>query len=235
MILERRSGARGHVRAGRIDSRHAFSSGDYYDPQWMGFGALRVLNEVMLEPGASLPPQRYANMELLTYVLSGALVFGAGDIGLAEAGDVAWVGAGHGIELQARNASVDRPVHFLQAWIQPDRLNARPGHARLACDAAQRHARWAALASPDGSEGSLAMHHQQAWLRGALLAADESVDIALDPARRYWLHGARGDVRIDGRVLAAGDALGFAGEAGTVQITGAGGAVADVLLFELPG
>lgn len=234
MILERRSDARGHVRAGSLDSRNAFSSGDYFDPQWMGFGALRVLNEIALAPGATLPAQRYANMELLTYVLSGALARGTDDTESLKAGDLWWVGAGHGIELQLRNASADAPVRFVQAWIQPDRLNARPAYARLAAEAVQRHARWATLASPEGSDGSLAMHHRQAWLRGALLAAGASMELALEPARRYWLHVARGEVRIDGRALGAGDALGFAGDAVTSQIIGAGEGVADLLLFDLP-
>ena len=234
MILERRSDARGHVRAGSIESRHAFSSGDYYDPQWMGFGPLRVLNEVALAPGATLPAQRYANMELLTYVLSGALAHGTNDAQSVNAGELLWIGAGHGVELQLRNASGDEPVRFLQAWIQPDRLNARPGHTRLAADAGQRCARWLTLASPHGSEGSLAMHHDQAWLRGALLAADDSIELVLDPLRRYWLHIAGGAVRVDGRALNAGDAVGVVEEAGMLRITGADQAVADVLLFDLP-
>jgi quercetin 2,3-dioxygenase len=235
VILQRRSDARGHVHAGCIDSRHAFSTGDYYDPQWMGFGALRVFSEVTLAPGAGLPPQRYANMELLTYVFSGALALGTDDAGPVNAGELSWVGAGHGIELQLRNPSPDEAVLFLQAWIQPDRLNARPGHARIQVEARHRHSRWATLASPAGQDGSLAMHHQQASLRGVLLAVDESVDIVLDPTLRYWLHVARGEVRIDGRALGAGDALGVAAEAGTVRMTGAGQATADILLFELPG
>ena len=234
MILERRSDARGHVRAGPIESRHAFSSGEYYDRRWMGFGPLRVLNEVTLAPGAASPPQRYANMELLTYVLSGALAHEADDAQSVTAGELLWIGAGHGIELQLRNASVDEPVRFLQAWIQPDRLNAQPGCARLAIGAMQRHPRWATLASPDGSDGSLAMHHGHAWLRGALLAADDSIELALDPARRYWLHVAGGAVHVDGRALHAGDALGMVEEASPLRIEGADKSVAHVLLFDLP-
>ena len=232
MILERRSDARGHMRAGSIDSRHAFSSGDYYDPQWMGFGPLRVLNEVTLAPGAVLPTQRYANMELLTYVLSGALLPGTGDAESVKAGGLLWSGAGHGIEQQAGNASADLPVRFLQAWIQPDRLNARPGHARRVFDPAQARARWATLASPDGEEGSVRIH-QQAWLRGAVLQQDESMELVLQPARRYWLHVARGAARLDEREVVDGDALGFAGETGVSRLTGRAGR-SEVLLFDLP-
>ena len=234
MILERRSDARGHVRAGSIESRHAFSSGDYYDAQWMGFGPLRVLNEVALAPGATLPAQRYANMELLTYVLSGALAHESGDAQPVTAGELLWIGAGHGVELQLRNASVHEPVRFLQAWIQPDRLNALPARARLEGHAMQRQPRWETLASPDGSDGSLAMHHGQAWLAGARLAESGSIELALDPARRYWLHIAAGAVHVDGRALHAGDALGVVEEAGNLRITTATTALADVLLFDLP-
>jgi redox-sensitive bicupin YhaK (pirin superfamily) len=121
-------------------------------------------------------------------------------------------------------------VHFLQIWIQPDRVNAPPAYAQRAFDPAQRRGRWALLASPDGADASLAIR-QQAWLRGALLDAGESVAFTPDPARRYWLHVAQGQVRMGDRALAAGDALGFEGESAPVELTGEG---ADVLLFDLP-
>lgn len=233
-MLERRAAARGHTTAGGMDSRHAFSSGGYYDPQWMGFGPLRVLNEVTLAPGAALPSQRHANMELLNFVVSGVLAY-AGDAGSGEvrAGELQWIGAGHGMEHRAGNGSDSEPVRFLQAWIQPDRLNAPPAIARRACDPAQQREHWVTFASPDGQGGSLALR-QQAWLRGALLGAGGQVEIALDPARRYWLHVVRGSVRIDARELADGDALGVADEGGTLRLEGVGPAVAGLLLFDLP-
>jgi redox-sensitive bicupin YhaK (pirin superfamily) len=258
VIVERRSHARGHVGGGWLDSRHTFSFGHYYDPEWMGFSALRVINEDRVAPGAGFPPHRHANMEILSYVLEGALAHrddsgrddsgrddsgrddsgrddsgGGPGGGVLRAGELQWMGAGHGIEHSEFNASQREPVHFLQIWIQPDRLNAPPGHAQRAFDPAARRGRWATLASPDGVDGSLAIR-QQAWLRGCVLGDGESLDLTLDPARRYWLHLARGALAVAGRELEAGDALGFVDEAGSVRLDGRGGVPADVLVFDLP-
>ena len=235
MIVERRSAARGHVQAGWLDSRHTFSFGHYYDPEWMGFGPLRVINEDRVAPGAGFPPHRHANMEILSYVLSGALAHrdSTGGEGALRAGELQWMGAGHGIEHSEFNGSDGEPVHFLQIWIQPDRLNAVPGHAQRAFDPAQRRGRWATLASPDGTEGSLAMR-QQAWLRGVQVGAGEAVEATLVAGRRYWLHLAQGAGRVGARELVAGDALGFVDEAGPVRVEGTGEGMADVLLFDLP-
>ena len=243
MILERRSGDRGHVGGGWLDSRHTFSFGHYHDPAWMGFSALRVINEDRVAPGAGFPPHRHANMEILSYVLEGALEHGddsggvlrqAQDERVLRPGELQWMSAGHGIEHSEFNASQREPVHFLQIWIQPDRLNAQPAYAQRAFDPQARRGRWGLLASPDGADGSLAIR-QQAWLRGCVLGAGETVELALDPARKYWLHLATGGIEASGRVLAAGDALGFADESGTLRLTGGGGEPAGVLLFDLPG
>lgn len=235
MIVARPSDARGHVQMGWLDSRHTFSFGQFYDPQWMGFGPLRVVNEDRVAPGAGFPPHGHANMEILSYVLAGALAHrdDAGGGGTLRPGELQWMSAGHGIQHSEFNASADAPVHFLQIWIQPDRVNAPPGYAQQAFDPAARRGRWATLASPDGADGSLAIR-QQAWLRGAQLGRGEQVGLALDPARRYWLHVAQGSVAVGDRTLGAGDALGFVEEAGTLRIAGAGDELADVLVFDLP-
>jgi redox-sensitive bicupin YhaK (pirin superfamily) len=232
VIVERPAADRGVVRTGWLDSRHTFSFGHYHDPRWMGFGPLRVVNEDRVAPGGGFAPHRHANMEILSYVLSGALAHrdDSGGGGVLRPGELQWMSAGHGIEHSEFNASQDAPVHFLQIWIQPDRVNAPPAYAQRAFDPAQRRGRWALLASPDGADGSLAIR-QQAWLRGALLDAGESVAFTPDPARRYWLHVAQGQVRMGDRALAAGDALGFEGESAPVELTGEG---ADLLLFDLP-
>ncbi len=235
MIVERPGNARGNVRAGWLDSRHTFSFGHYHDPQWMGFGPLRVINEDRVAPGAGFPPHGHANMEILSYVLSGALAHqdNAGGGGVLRPGELQWMSAGHGVEHSEFNDSQDQPVHFLQIWIQPDRVNAPPAYAQRAFDPAARRGRWATLASPDGGDGSLAIR-QQAWLRGTMLGAGESVEWVPDPARRYWLHVAQGAVELDGRALAAGDALGFIGESDPRSLAGRGDGLADVLLFDLP-
>lgn len=235
MIIERPAAARGRVQAGWLDSHHTFSFGQYYDPAWMGFGALRVINEDRVAPGAGFPPHRHANMEILSYVLSGTLSHqdSSGGGGAIKPGELQWMSAGHGVEHSEFNASDIEPVHFLQIWLQPDRLNAAPAYAQREATPSRIPGRWTLLASPGGSDGSLAIR-QQARVYGVQLAAGESVQDTLDPARRYWLHVARGSVVMGERTLTAGDALGFVDEPGTLRLTGHSGATADVLLFDLP-
>jgi redox-sensitive bicupin YhaK (pirin superfamily) len=235
MIVPRPAAARGHARMDWLDSWHTFSFGHYHDPQWMGFGPLRVINEDTVAPGGGFAPHGHANMEILSYVLSGALAHrdNSGGGGVLQPGELQWMSAGHGIEHSEFNAAQDAPVHFLQIWIQPDRVNAAPGYAQRRFDPQARRGRWATLASPDGSDGSLAIR-QQAWLRGVQLGQGETVELALDPARRYWLHLAQGEADANGQALVAGDALGFVDETGTLRLSGRGDTIADVLLFDLP-
>ena len=235
MIIERPAASRGQVGLGWLDSRHTFSFGHYHDPRWMGFGPLRVINEDRVAPGAGFPPHGHANMEILSYVLAGGLAHrdSHGGEGVLRPGELQWMSAGHGVQHSEFNASDAEPVHFLQIWIQPDRVNAEPAYDQRSFDPSARHGRWAPLASPDGAGGSIAIR-QQAWLHGALLAADASVPLALDAGRRYWLHVAQGTVQLDDRTLQAGDALGFSGEAGERLLRGAGAQEADVLLSDLP-
>ena len=235
MVIERPSAARGVANAGWLDSRHTFSFGHFYDPQWMGFGPLRVINEDRVAAGAGFPTHGHANMEILSYGLAGALAHkdSSGGGGVLKPGELQWMSAGHGVEHSEFNASNTEPAHFLQIWIQPDRVNAPPAYAQQAFDPSARRARWATLASPDGSDGSIAIR-QQAWLRGVQLGDGEAVAITLDPSRRYWLHVAQGAIEIDGRTLVAGDALGFVDEARALELAGRGADVADVLLFDLP-
>ncbi len=233
MQVFRPAADRGPVDAGWLQSRHTFSFGHYHDPAWMGFGALRVINEDRVAPGAGFPPHRHANMEILSYVLAGALAHkdDAGGGGVLKPGELQWMSAGHGIEHSEFNASTTEPVHFLQIWIQPDRVNAPPAYEQRTFDPEQRRSRWAKLASPNGSDGSIAIR-QDASLRGVLLDPGESVTAQLDPARRYWLHVAQGRVEVDGRELEAGDAIGFADESHALELKGIDSA--DILLFDLP-
>ncbi|GAB3381006.1 pirin family protein [Lysobacter fragariae] len=232
MIIERPASARGQGRAEWLDSRHTFSFSRYYDPAWMGFGALRVINEDRVAPGAGFPAHRHANMEILSYVLEGELAHrdDSGGGGVIRAGELQWMSAGHGIEHSEYNGSDTQPVHFLQIWIQPDRLNAKPAYAQRAPLTAADDGRWVLLASPDGAESSIAIR-QDARLMVARLAPASQLERNLDPARRYWLQVARGAVRVAGRELSAGDALGFV-EEGVLVI--AATEAAEVLLFDLP-
>jgi quercetin 2,3-dioxygenase len=238
VIIERPSSARGHATTDWLDSRHTFSFGHYHDPQWMGFGPLRVINEDRVAPAGGFAPHHHANMEILSYVLSGALAHrdsaSGGEGGVIHPGELQWMSAGHGIDHSEFNASTDEPVHFLQIWIQPDRVNATPAYAQRRFEPAARRGRWVTLASPDGSDGSLAIR-QQAWLRATVLASGESLSFVADPARRYWLQVAQGRVAVDGRELGPGDALGWVDEGGTYTLTGEGADnQADILLFDLP-
>ena len=242
MIVERRGQDRGRTDAGWLDSRHSFSFGRHHDPRWMGFGALRVINEDRVAPGAGFPPHRHANMEILSYVLSGALAHKdshggalrqAQDERILRPGELQWMSAGHGIEHSEYNASADQPVHFLQIWIQPDRVNAKPAWDQRAFDPDARRGRWATLVSPDGADGSLVIR-QQAWLRATWLGADEQAVAVLVPGRRYWLHVVQGGVEAAGRPLRGGDALGFAEEARELLVRGSEDTPAEVLLFDLP-
>lgn len=235
MIIQRPCAERGRVQAGWLDSHHTFSFGGYYDPAWMGFGVLRVINEDRVAPGAGFPPHHHANMEILSYVLSGALSHqdSSGGGGVIGPGELQWMSAGHGVEHSEFNASASEPVHFLQIWLQPDRLNAAPAYAQRAATPAAADGQWSLLASPDARDGSLAIR-QDARLYGVRLAAGERVGQTLDPDRRYWLQVAQGAITANERTLQAGDALGYSDEAGALTITGAGETLADVLLFDLP-
>ncbi len=233
MIIERPASARGEVRLDWLHSRHTFSFGHYYDPAWMGFGLLRVINADTVAPGGGFAPHNHANMEIVSVVLDGALAHrdSAGHEGVIRAGDVQWMSAGHGISHSEYNGSDIEPVHFLQIWIQTERLNAEPAYAQKHFAPEDRRGRWVVLVSPDGADGSIAIR-QQARIFAARLDRDESVQATLDPQRRYWLHAATGEVAVGERTLVAGDALGFVEESGVLTLTGR--AAGDVLLFELP-
>ncbi len=234
MILQRPAADRGHVRTGWLDSRHTFSFGHYHDPQWMGFGPLRVINEDRVAPGAGFPPHRHANMEILSYVLSGALAHrdDSGGQGVLRPGELQWMSAGHGIEHSEFNASQDEPVHFLQIWIQPDCVNAAPAYGQRGFDLRARPGQWVVMASPDGVEGSIAIR-QRARLLGAALEGGQELALSTEPARRYWLHVATGEVEVDHRHLAAGAALGLTDEGGVRKLTALGPRTTELLLFEL--
>lgn len=233
MLIERPSGARGQGGADWLDSRHTFSFARYYDPAWMGFGPLRVINEDRVAPGAGFAPHRHANMEILSYVLDGALAHrdDSGGGGVIRAGELQWMSAGHGIEHSEYNGSDSEPVHFLQMWIQPDRLNAEPAYAQRAAVGDEARGRWVLLVSPEGTDGSIAIR-QDARLLVARLDAGMPVQRALDPQRRYWLHVVRGAATVAGRELAAGDAIGLAGESGSLVVSSV--QASEVLLFDLP-
>ena len=234
MIIERPSAGRGRgpAHVAWLDSRHTFSFGDYYDPAWMGFGVLRVINEDRVAPGAGFPTHGHANMEILSYVLSGALSHedSSGGGGLIRAGELQWMSAGHGVKHSEFNGSQTEPVHFLQIWLQPDRVNAPPAYGQRPAATGEG---WQLLASRDGRDGSLAIRQDaQLWAVGPHPGA--GVEPEQQDTRRERRDLAQGEVEVNGRVLQTGDALGFSGESGALRLSGRGEAAADVLLFDLP-
>jgi len=227
MKVHRPADQRGRTTHGVRTRLCTFSSGDFHDPDWLGFGALRQLNEEHLPAGTRVASQRAANMELLTLVLDGMLVC---DDVVLETGALAWTGAGHASDTPAETAG-DAGARVLRIALQPDRVNLPPaaGVSRLAADATDA---WTLLASPDASDALPV--RQQVWLRHARLAPGGRVELALEPSQRHWLHVLRGSITIDGSVLGAGDALGWQAEAVTTAIV-ATDAGAGLLLFTLPG
>lgn len=235
MIVQRPSSDRGHSAASGRESRHGFSFGGYYDPQRMGFGPLRVLNEDRLEPGAGFDTARLANMELLTLVVAGELAHddAIGGRGIVRGGELQWLSGGHGVQHAQRNASNSEPLHLLQIWIQPSRLNHQPAYDKRAATPADARG-WTLLASGDGADGSLPIR-QDARIRQVRLDRGETAEFELDVSRLYWVQVVSGRVTAnDGIDLQAGDALGLRVEAGTLRLVGAADGRALVLLFDLP-
>ena len=233
MILLRRSAERGHANHGWLDSHHTFSFGGYHDLAWMGFGPLRVINEDRVAPGGGFAPHHHANMEIISYVIEGALQhrdsIGTGSI--IKPGDVQRMSAGSGIEHSEFNASQEEPVHFLQVWIQPNRLNAAPSYAQEHFPIESRRGVLRLVASPDGIDGSLSLR-QDARMYASVLSPGESVMHSLDAGRRVWVQVVRGALRLDDEVmLATGDGVGISGQSGLRLLAEV---ESEVLVFDLP-
>lgn len=230
-MIIRPSNQRGAANFGWLDSRHTFSFGHYYDPAHMGYGPLRVINEDRVAPGGGFPPHGHRDMEIISYVLDGALEH-KDDIGngsVIRPGDVQRMSAGTGIRHSEYNASETAPVHFLQIWILPSEEGIAPGYEETHFDATDLANGLRLIGSPDGSDGSVTIH-QDVLLYAARLDADRRIAHRLDADRIAWLHVARGQVTANGARLSAGDAAAF--EAGT-EIAIADAAAAEVLLFDM--
>ncbi len=229
----RRSAERGSANYGWLDTRHTFSFGDYFDPRHRGFSRLRVINEDRVEPGKGFPTHPHRDMEIITYVLDGALEHrdSMGNGSVIRRGDVQRMSAGTGVTHSEYNHSSDEIVHFLQIWIHPDRVGLTPSYEQKTFLAEEKRGRLLLLASPDGDAGSVTIH-QDARLYGALLESGERVSHPLAPDRRCWVHVARGELRWGEETLHAGDGLAL-DEVGSVELEG-GAHPAEVLVFDLP-
>ena len=232
MLSIRRSNERGHAQHGWLDSFHSFSFADYYDPEHMGFGALRVINEDRVRPGQGFGTHGHRDMEIISYVLEGGLAHkdSMGNGSVIRPGDVQRMSAGTGVMHSEFNASDKEGVHFLQIWIEPSKRGVKPGYEEKRFDAESKRGQLRLVASPDGADGSVTIN-QDARLFAALLDGSDQVDHELAPGRRAYLHVIRGEIEANGEKLGAGDALKVSGES-RVRLAGARGA--EVLLFDLP-
>jgi len=231
MITLRRSNERGQAYHGWLDSRFSFSFAEYYDPRFMGFRSLRVINEDKVAPQAGFPTHPHRDMEIITYILEGALEhkdsLGTGSV--IRPGDGQRMSAGTGIRHSEFNPSSTDPVHLLQIWIMPDRQGHQPSYEQKAFPEEQKRGKLRLIASPDGADGSVTIH-QDAKLYVALLDPDQEVRHRLDNNRHAWLQVAKGAVELNGQQLNQGDGAAISNEP-SVNIKGKENA--EVLLFDL--
>jgi redox-sensitive bicupin YhaK (pirin superfamily) len=231
MIQLRKADERGHAQHGWLDSHHSFSFADYYDPRHMGFRSLRVINEDRVAPGRGFPTHPHRDMEIVSYVLDGALShqdsMGTGSV--IKPGDVQRMSAGTGVLHSEFNASNEEQVHFLQIWLLPEQRNLPPGYEQKTFRDAEKRGKLRLVASRDGREGSVTVHQDVALYAG-LFDAGEKAEHSLSPGRHAWVHVARGSARVNGVELGAGDAAQLSEEERVVVEGVTGG---EVLLFDL--
>lgn len=230
-VVLRRAAERGRANFGWLDSRHTFSFGHYWDPRHMGFRDLRVINDDRVAPAAGFPTHPHRDMEILTYVLEGAVAHkdSMGNGSQIRPGEVQRMTAGTGIRHSEFNASDEDSLRLLQIWILPARPNLEPGYEQKAFSDEERRGRLRLVASPDGTEGSVVVH-QDVRLYASLLGDGESATLPLAPGRHAWVQVARGEVRALGHDLVEGDGLAVSG---TDVVTLEGKVDAEVLVFDL--
>jgi len=231
MIQVRKAAERGHFDHGWLDTYHTFSFGDYYDPGHMGFRSLRVINDDRVHPGQGFGMHGHRDMEIVTYVLDGALEHkdSMGNGSTIRAGELQRITAGTGVRHSEFNPSDKEGVHLYQIWLLPQRKGLEPGYEELALSEEEKRGRFRLVASPNGAAGSLTIH-QDARLYLASLLPGESITQEIEPSRGAWLQVLRGKVNFHGSDLSAGDGVAVTDEnAISVQATDP----SEVLLFDL--
>jgi quercetin 2,3-dioxygenase len=228
MIRIRKAEERGHFDHGWLDTYHTFSFADYYDPDFMGFRALRVINEDRVEPGRGFGTHSHRDMEIITYILDGELEhrdnMGTGSV--IRPGEVQRMSAGTGVLHSEVNPSRSNPVHLLQIWILPERRGIKPEYEQKAFPENERNGKLRLVASSDGAEGSLKIHQDAKLFAGNV---SDPIQYDLQPGRYAWLQVARGTVDINGQKLSAGDGAAIEEE----SVLTLRGDNAEVLLFDL--
>jgi len=231
MITIRNANDRGHAQHGWLDSRHTFSFADFHDPDQMGYRTLRVINEDRVEPGQGFGTHPHRDMEIISYVLEGALEHkdSMGTSSTIRPGEVQRMSAGTGVLHSEYNPSHAEPVHFLQIWILPENKSLKPGYEQKAFPEEERKNQLRLVASRDGRAGSLTIH-QDVDLYTTLLSKGGKVRHALKPGRFGWVQVARGSVSLNGQAMKTGDGASVSGEK-TLELVSTGDA--EVLLFDL--
>lgn len=232
MIEYRPANERGRSSHGWLESFHTFSFADYHDPSHMGVGPLRVINDDTVQPGRGFGKHGHRDMEILSYVLDGELAHedSLGNGSVIVPGDVQRMSAGTGVVHSEFNPSHDRPVHFLQIWIEPASHGLPPGYEQKHVAPERKRGRLALIASPDGREGSVTVR-QDARVYAALLDGAERAAMDLDAGRRAYVQVARGRVKLGEATLSTGDGAALHGRA---RIELHAGIYAEVLVFDLP-
>ncbi len=231
MITLRKSDQRGHADHGWLRSWHSFSFADYHDPAHMGFGKLRVINEDLIAPGTGFGTHGHRDMEIVTYVLDGALAHkdSLGNGATITPGEVQRMSAGTGVLHSEFNHERERTTHLLQIWILPSERGIAPGYEQKRFADADKRGRLRIVAAPDGHDGAVTIHADAA-LHAGLFDGDEAATLPLAPGRLGYVHVARGELEVNGQHLRAGDAALLRDEP---EITLAQGRDAEVLVFDL--
>jgi len=231
MLTLRKSQDRGYADHGWLKSYHSFSFAGYYDPAHMGWGNLRVINEDRVAPGTGFGKHGHRDMEIISYVLSGELAHrdSMGNVVGIPPGDVQRMSAGTGVQHSEFNHAEGQTTHFLQIWIEPDATGISPGYEQKTIPDTEKRGVLRLVASPEGARGSVTIH-ADAKLYAGLLDGAERAELALDPARKGYVHLVRGSLEVNGQPLSGGDAVLLEGEN---RVTLANGADAEVLVFDL--
>ncbi|NBD19656.1 quercetin 2,3-dioxygenase [Aquabacterium fontiphilum] len=231
MMTLRRAEDRGHADHGWLQSHHSFSFAEYQDPAHVQFGPLRVINDDVIAPGAGFGMHGHRDMEIVTYVLQGAIAHkdSLGNGETVRPGEVQRMSAGKGILHSEFNPSLREPTRLLQIWIHPTETGLRPGYEQKAFAEADKRGRLRVVASPDGRDGSVRFHADAVMYAG-LFDGEEAAELTLDPARKIYVHVAQGELVVNGERLRDGDALKLEGES---RLTLGAGQQAEVLVFDL--
>jgi redox-sensitive bicupin YhaK (pirin superfamily) len=234
MLTIRKADERGHEDHGWLDTHHTFSFADYYDPEHMGFGPLRVINDDTVAAGGGFPPHGHRDMEIVSYVISGELAHrdNMGNGSVIRPGDVQRMSAGRGVVHSEHNASESEPVHFLQIWIMPERAGLPSGYEQKFFGEDDKRGKLRLVASRDGAEGSVRIQ-QDARMYASVLERGDAVEHTVARGRKGWLHVVTGAAKLNGHTLTAGDGVAIDAIDGEEKLSLSSDSKGDILLFDM--